>query len=94
MEHTKYTEQAFCQSCGMPMNAPGAAYGNEANGSPSADYCSYCYQHGAFTGEMTMAQMIDFCVSPMVENNPDLTEAAAREMMQQFFPTLKRWRKS
>ena len=29
-----------CQSCGMPM-LPGIAYGTEADGSLSGDYCSY-----------------------------------------------------
>lgn len=53
----------FCQSCGMPM-LPGIAYGTEADGSLSGDYCSYCYGSGAFLGEMSMEEMIDFCAKP------------------------------
>ena len=45
----------FCQSCGMPM-LPGIAYGTEADGSLSGDYCSYCYGNGAFLGEMSMEE--------------------------------------
>ncbi len=56
----------YCQSCGMPMEE--SLYGTEKDGTKSPDYCSYCYQNGAFTGEMTMEQMIDFCAAPMAEH--------------------------
>ncbi|MFR5077062.1 MAG: zinc ribbon domain-containing protein [[Clostridium] innocuum] len=29
----------------------------------------------------------------LISQNPDMTEEKAREMMQQYFPTLKRWMK-
>ena len=45
MNHT------FCQSCGMPIDDP-ALRGTERGGTPSEHYCKYCYQEGAFTGEM------------------------------------------
>lgn len=85
MEKTHY-----CQSCGMPMED--SLYGTEKDGTKSPDYCSYCYQNGTFTGEMTMEQMIDFCAAPMAEHQPGMTEEKAKEMMRQFFPSLKRWR--
>lgn len=85
------TNQNFCQSCGMPMESP-AQYGTEADGSRSHDYCSYCYDKGAFTFGGSMDEMIEICVPPMTEGNPDMTADKARQMMQQFFPTLKRWR--
>ncbi|UQT47544.1 zinc ribbon domain-containing protein [Flavonifractor plautii] len=66
MNHT------FCQSCGMPIDAP-ALRGTERGGTPSEHYCKYCYQEGAFTGEMTMEEMIDFCTPMMVRANPELT---------------------
>lgn len=80
----------YCQSCGMPMEE--SLYGTEKDGTKSPDYCSYCYQNGAFTGEMTMEQMIDFCAAPMAEHQPGMTEEKAKEMMRQFFPSLKRWK--
>ncbi len=86
MEHT---DMKFCQSCGMPLT-PETALGTEADGTPNGDYCSYCYQNGQFTGEMTMEQMIDFCVPFMVQNHPEISEEQAREQMRQFFPMLKR----
>lgn len=84
-------EQKFCQSCGMPMGADDL-YGNEADGRKNADYCKYCYENGAFTFAGSMAEMIEICIPPMVESNPDMTAEQARQMMVQFLPTLKRWK--
>ena len=82
----------FCQSCGMPLGAD-TPLGTETDGSPSADYCSYCYKDGKFTGEMTMEEMIDFCAPMMVKGNPGMTEEQAKAQMHQFFPMLKRWKR-
>lgn len=38
----------ICQSCSMPLDRV-ALRGTEKDGSPSRDYCKYCYQYGAFT---------------------------------------------
>jgi hypothetical protein len=84
--------EKFCQSCGMPMGTTDEMYGTEKDGAKSADYCKYCYQNGTFTFKGPMEQMIDFCVRPMMESDPTMTEAAAREIMKGFFPTLKRWK--
>jgi hypothetical protein len=84
-------EERHCQSCGMPMGETDEFYGTEADGTKSKDYCEYCYMNGTFTADCTMQEMIDFCVQPMMDNVPGLTEAAAREMMQNQFPKLKRW---
>ena len=86
------TNMKFCQSCGMPMT-PESEYGAEAGGAKSPDYCSYCYQDGKFTGDMTMEEMIGFCAPFMARNNPGMTEEQAREQMFRFFPMLKRWKK-
>lgn len=85
-------EQKFCQSCGMPLYAPDVI-GTEQDGSPSGHYCKYCYENGAFTGSMTMEEMIDFCAGPMVESNPGMTAEEAKARMMEFFPTLLRWKK-
>ena len=82
-------DKKFCQSCAMPMSDE--LYGTEANGSKSQDYCSYCYQNGAFTSDTTMEEMIEICIPPMVEHNPGMTESEARNMMLGFMPKLKRW---
>lgn len=87
-----YENQKFCQSCGMPMGNSDELYGSETDNSKSTDYCKYCYENGAFTADCTMEEMIEFSARPMAENNPDMTVEKAREMMQQFFPMLKRWK--
>lgn len=81
----------FCQSCGMPMK-DNSLYGTNSDQTANKDYCKYCYKDGKFTGDMTMEQMIDFCVPHMVENNNGMTEEKARKMMMSFFPRLKRWK--
>ena len=85
-------EERFCQSCGMPMGDTDELYGTEADGSKSTDYCSYCYADGAFTSECTMDEMIEGCIPPMLESNPELKDEDARSMMQQWCPVLKRWK--
>ncbi len=85
-------ETKYCQSCGMPMGETDELYGTEKDGTKSKDYCKYCYENGAFTADCTMQEMIEFCVKPMLENAPDMTEEQARAMMKGFFPMLKRWK--
>ena len=86
----EYTDMKFCQSCGMPLTDK-TQFGTETDGSPSPDYCAYCYQQGQFVGEMTMDEMIDFCTPHMVQANPGMTAEQARTQMFRFFPMLKRW---
>jgi len=81
----------FCQSCGMPMTGA-VPFGTNADQSKSEDYCSYCFVNGSFITDMSMDEMINFCVPHMIQGNPDMDEAKARKSMEQFFPTLKRWK--
>ena len=84
-------EERYYQSYGMPMGPTDEHYGTEADGSKSKDYCKYCYDNGAFTSDCTMEEMMEYCVQPMVENVPGMTEAQARAIMNEHFPQLKRW---
>jgi hypothetical protein len=81
----------FCQSCGMPLTTD-EHFGTEQGGGKSVDYCAYCYQNGEFTDALTMEQMIDICVPHVVKANPSMSEEQARKQMEQYMPTLKRWR--
>ena len=85
-------EEKFCQSCGMPLGSEGEMCGSNEDGTKNEDYCKYCYEKGIFTEDVDMNTMIERCVAPMVESNPEMTEEKARSMMQEFFPVLKRWR--
>lgn len=84
-------QQKFCQSCGMPMDGSDQMYGTNGDGSKNHDYCSYCYEHGQFKYDCTMSEMIKICIPPMLNAHPDMSEAQAKQMMEQFLPTLKRW---
>ncbi len=81
-------DKNFCQSCGMPLTED--ILGTNADGSKNADYCSYCYKDGKFTGDWTMDQMIDYC-APMMADGAGMTQEKAKEQMRAFFPQLKRW---
>lgn len=84
-------EEKYCQSCGMPLGSD-EIYGTNADGGKNEDYCKYCYQKGAFTADCTMEAMIEFCIPHMTSANSGMSEEKAREMMQQYFPTMKRWK--
>lgn len=81
------TVAIVCQSCGMPMNKP-ELFGTEKDGAHSADYCKYCYQDGAFLDpNETLEHMVESCVPFMENMEPD----AARKLLNEQLPRLKRW---
>lgn len=50
--------QGKCQSCGMPLKADPRGGGDNADGTRSAQYCSYCYADGKFVNpSMTLEDM-------------------------------------
>ncbi|WP_053956745.1 zinc ribbon domain-containing protein [Inediibacterium massiliense] len=81
----------YCQSCGMPILDEKEMGFNE-DGSKNKDYCVYCFGEGKFRGDMTMNQMIEFCVPHMVNAHPHMSEEEARRNLKEFLPTLKRWK--
>ena len=86
----------FCQSCGMPLTRAEDC-GTNADGSVNYDYCQYCYKDGKFLQDCTMDEMIEHCAQFVDEVNKHMPKPMTREeyiqMMQGFFPMLKRWRK-
>lgn len=80
----------FCQSCGMPMQQDPQAGGTNADGSHSTTYCSYCYQHGAFTSPeiQTAADMQRFCIGKLTERG---IPGFIAWLMTRNIPRLKRW---
>lgn len=85
--------QIFCQSCGMPMTQEGH-FGTNPDASKNEDYCCYCFKDGKFIWECTMDEMIEFCVNSEGSEKwcPD-KEQGIKEM-QEWFPSLKRWREA
>ncbi len=86
----------FCQSCGMPLTKKEDC-GTNADGSTNFDYCQYCYKDGKFLQDCTMDEMIEHCSQFIDEVNKNMpkpmTKEEYKQMMQGFFPMLKRWRK-
>jgi hypothetical protein len=79
-----------CQSCGMPLGAPGY-FGSNEDGSENTEYCKYCYEKGVFTmPDLTVEGAVDASVQYMVKNG--FEEAKAREMSQAVIPGLRRWK--
>jgi hypothetical protein len=73
----------------MPLTAPGD-FGTEADGSPCATFCRFCYQAGAFTApHLSMEDMIEKLVAFAPHMN--MTPEQAREMAEETLPRLKRW---
>lgn len=81
----------YCQSCGMPMGKTDDIYGTNIDGSKNHDYCTYCYKDGLFTSDISMEEMIEFCIPHMISANKGMTKEDAKQMMHEFFPKLKRW---
>lgn len=86
-------EQKFCQSCGMPLTDK--ILGTNADGSKNDEYCIYCYKDGAFTGNFTMEEMVEFCAQFVDQYNKDtgkqLTREEYKEQLRRYYPKLKRW---
>lgn len=83
----------FCQSCGMPLTKD-EELGTNKDGSKNPEYCVYCYENGGFKDEMTMEQMIDFCVDYGMKEGIYTDPNAAKAQMLAWFPTLKRWKQA
>ena len=83
-------QMIVCQSCGMPMQKD-EDFGTEQDGGKNEDYCIYCYKDGAFTADLTMDEMIDFCAGNVDDWDVKITKEEAVAMMRENFPKLKRW---
>lgn len=93
-ESSGVAEVRYCQSCGMPLTDDNR--GTNADGSKSEDYCIYCFLDGAFTGDFTMEQMVEYCSMFVEEYNRDtgqsLTACQYKDVLRRYYPTLRRWR--
>ena len=58
MELLEMPDKDYCQSCGMPFYQE-ADHGSEAGGGRSRDFCSMCYENGAFVRDETMEELIE-----------------------------------
>ncbi len=85
----------ICQSCGMNMNSP-EDFGANADATPNQEYCTYCYQNGAFTRDVTMEEMLESNLKFLDHWNEETGHAytanEARPLLRKFLSTLKRWK--
>ena len=82
--------QAVCQSCAMPLVCP-EDYGTNADGSPSGEFCDYCYRDGGYTApDMTSERMADFLRDFMIREH-ELDRALADSAARMSVTGLKRW---
>ncbi len=83
-----------CQSCGMPLAAT-EHFGTNSNGSPSEDYCCFCFRDGHFTHNLGLEEMIGNNISYMDGTEKidgrTLTKDEAALRMHLQLPTLRRW---
>jgi radical SAM superfamily enzyme len=78
----------FCQSCSMPLDKAELS-GTEKDGSKSKEYCTYCYQNGAFTtANITLEEMKTLVKEQMEKRKIDtnIINVAVSSL-----PNLKRW---
>ncbi len=80
----------YCQSCGMMFTGPNQ-HGHELDGSENEDYCRWCYEHGKYTYETTMEDMIEECASRMAEYMGWTVDESA-SLLGAVLPTLERWK--
>jgi hypothetical protein len=85
--------ETYCQSCGMPMaEAKSEDYGTNADGSRNEEFCSFCYQGGAFINpDMTLDNMIETAAKGWSDSVPGVSYEEALKVSRQNIPTLKRW---
>jgi len=76
----------------MPLSEQFDNYGTNADGSKSQEYCTFCFQKGAFTQpDLTLEGMVALSVEVMTREL-GFAEPEARRLSNQVIPQLKRWR--
>ena len=86
----EFENQKFCQSCAMPL-ADDELFATNADGSKNEDYCIYCFKDGEFTSDMSMDEMMNFCIDKMVEVHPEIDKAEASAMMREVLGQGRRY---
>lgn len=81
-------EGEFCQSCGMPLGPE--TYGTEVDGTPSHQYCQWCYEDGAFIDDIGLEELVEGS-SRFMAQSAGITQDEAISLMMTTLPRLKRW---
>lgn len=79
-----------CQSCGMPLSKDPQGGGTNADGTKSTEYCSNCFQKGAFIQpNMTVEQMTALVRGFLKEQG---TPNFLANLYASSVPRLRRWK--
>ena len=89
MDLLEMPDKDYCQSCGMPFYQE-ADQGSEADGGRSRDFCSMCYENGAFVRDETMEELIEEA-APHMAAACRISRDEAVSFMGALLPHLKRW---
>lgn len=89
IELLEMPDTPYCQSCGMPFFQP-KDHGTEADGSPSEEFCSWCYDNGAFIEDESLEELVERCAPGMAETC-HISVGEAVSFMAAVLPSLKRW---
>ena len=81
-------QKRICQCCGMPLEDE--IIGRNADGTPNADYCKWCYADGTYTYS-DLDDLIDVCGRNMTGDR--FTEEQARAYLKQTLPQLDYWKR-
>jgi hypothetical protein len=88
------TDRPRCQSCGMPISPQFENLGTNADGSSNDQYCSFCFEHGAFTQPgLKVEDMISMSIDNMTGDDLRMPLDKATELANRVIPTLGRWKK-
>ncbi len=82
-----YPTDLACQSCGMPIIPE--EMGREKDGTPNTHYCKWCWDNGDFLKDLTMEEMVEWCLPYMPFGDPE----SNRTFLTNLLPTLERWKK-
>ena len=97
MEQREQSDACIDSAESRQRKIEGQLLGTNADGSKNEEYCIYCYKDGVFTSDCTMEEMADFCAQYVAEYNKHTGQNLGREeykqLLLQFFPTLKRWQR-
>ncbi len=79
-----------CQSCGMPLKKDPGGGGTNLDSSKSTEYCSKCYQHGAFIApDMTSKDMQTLVIGKLKEMH---FPGFLAWLVTRDIPRLRRWK--
>lgn len=87
-----FTPKDPCQSCSMPLSKDPNRGGTHSDGTLSTEYCSFCYQDGAFIEpDITVEMMVNKVDSKLQEM---WIPGFMRKWFTNGIPNLKRWSNS